>query len=138
LKIAYTINLLLATNLISWLSSQLALIAKHRIEPVVKLQAIAGGKMPKVTKKDASSALAAAPQQMDTDAEALPVKPSFEALSAQEQSGNKVEFRRVRRAFSVLLNTSSAKLSASIPFQRMYLLLTVDRLLHRLWFHSTA
>jgi len=51
--------------------------------------------MPKVTRKDASSVLADAPQQMDTDAEALPVKPSFEALSAQEQSGNKVEFRRI-------------------------------------------
>ena len=74
--------------------------------------------MPKVTRKDASSALADAPQQMDTDAETLPVKPSFEALSAQEQSGNKVEFRRVRWPLLKNSNDGDAKLTASVKLLR--------------------
>jgi hypothetical protein len=59
--------------------------------------------MPKVTRKE-TRAEAAQPLQeaattsgmeIEAGSEQLPPKPSFGALSAQEQAGNKVEFRRV-------------------------------------------
>ncbi|GBF88847.1 RNA-binding protein-like [Raphidocelis subcapitata] len=60
--------------------------------------------MPKVTRKETAAAAAAplrevpaAPSGMEIEAgeEQLPPKPGFSALSAQEQAGNKVEFRRI-------------------------------------------
>lgn len=51
--------------------------------------------MPKVTKKDAGGPLQEAPLAMEMDHAELPSKPNFAALSAQDQNGNKVEFRRV-------------------------------------------
>ena len=62
--------------------------------------------MPKVTRKETAAAAAAplrevpaAPSGMEVEAgeEQLPPKPSFGVLSAQEQAGSKVEFRRVSR-----------------------------------------
>lgn len=57
--------------------------------------------MPKVSKKDNRTPLQeVAPVSMDTNAEAVeiagPSKPQFAPLSAYEQNGKKVEFRRVR------------------------------------------
>jgi hypothetical protein len=51
--------------------------------------------MPKVTRQDTSGPLQEA-VGMAVDDEQLPTKPNFSALSAQEQAGGKVEFRRVR------------------------------------------
>ncbi len=56
--------------------------------------------MPKVSKKDNRTPLQeVAPVAMDTNAEAVesagPNKPQFAPLSAYEQNGKKVEFRRV-------------------------------------------
>jgi len=56
--------------------------------------------MPKVSKKDNRTPLQeVAPVPMDTNAEAVepagPSKPQFAPLSAHEQNGKKVEFRRV-------------------------------------------
>jgi hypothetical protein len=51
--------------------------------------------MPKVTRKETSGPLQEA-VGMVVDDEQLPAKPNFSALSAQEQAGGKVEFRRVR------------------------------------------
>eukprot|EP00878_Enallax_costatus_P027789 GHUV01029944.1.p1 GENE.GHUV01029944.1~~GHUV01029944.1.p1 ORF type:complete len:171 (+),score=23.40 GHUV01029944.1:792-1304(+) len=50
--------------------------------------------MPKVTKKDTAGPLQEA-VGMVIDDEQLPIKPKFSALSAQEQQGGKVEFRRI-------------------------------------------
>jgi hypothetical protein len=50
--------------------------------------------MPKVTRKETSQPLQEV-SAMVVDDEALPVKPNFSALSAQEQQKGKVEFRRV-------------------------------------------
>jgi hypothetical protein len=51
--------------------------------------------MPKVTTKDGKKPLQeAAPAAMDVGEE-LPSKPMFSALTAKEQNGMKVEFRRV-------------------------------------------
>lgn len=57
--------------------------------------------MPKVSKKDTRTPLQeVAPIPMDTNAEAGeaagPSKPQFAPLSAYEQNGKKVEFRRVQ------------------------------------------
>ena len=57
--------------------------------------------MPKVSKKDTRTPLQeVAPVPMDTNSEATepagPSKPQFAPLSAYEQNGKKVEFRRVR------------------------------------------
>jgi hypothetical protein len=55
--------------------------------------------MPKVTTKDARKPLqAAAPAAMEVGEEELPGKPLFSALTAKEQNGMKVEFRRVSAA----------------------------------------
>jgi hypothetical protein len=52
--------------------------------------------MPKVTTKDARKPLQeAAPAAMEVGEEELPSKPMFSALTAKEQNGMKVEFRRV-------------------------------------------
>lgn len=57
--------------------------------------------MPKVTRKETAAAplqavpSAAAGMEIEAGSEQLPPKPSFGALSAQDQAGNKVEFRRV-------------------------------------------
>lgn len=52
--------------------------------------------MPKVTTKEAKGPLQqAALAPMDVEAD-LPTKPNLSALSAKEQNGMKVEFRRVR------------------------------------------
>jgi hypothetical protein len=52
--------------------------------------------MPKVTTKEAKGPLQqAALAPMDVEAD-LPTKPNFSALSAKEQNGMKLEFRRVR------------------------------------------
>lgn len=56
--------------------------------------------MPKVTRKEtAADPLQAVAGGMEIEAgqEPLPPKPSFGALSAQDQAGNKIEFRRVSR-----------------------------------------
>lgn len=60
--------------------------------------------MPKVSKKgDASLLVEAAPMALDREDEApgssnlAPLKPQFPPLNAFEQSGKKVEFRRVRQ-----------------------------------------
>lgn len=55
--------------------------------------------MPKVTRQDTSGPLQEA-VGMAVDDEQLPVKPNFSALSAQEQQGGKVEFRRVSHSSS--------------------------------------
>jgi hypothetical protein len=52
--------------------------------------------MPKVTKKDTEGPLAEVPMEMERgEEEALPQKPNFAALSAEDQQGKKIEFRRV-------------------------------------------
>ena len=56
--------------------------------------------MPKITRKDGGGPLQEAALPMHTDGEGgavdvLPLKPDFGALSAHDQHGNKVEFRRV-------------------------------------------
>lgn len=58
--------------------------------------------MPKVTRKETAAAAAQPLQEASTSGmeieageEQLPPKPSFGALSAQDQAGNKVEFRRI-------------------------------------------
>jgi hypothetical protein len=55
--------------------------------------------MPKVTKKDAEAPLQEVPlhDAAMEEGEELPQKPNFAALSAKDQHGNKIEFRRVRR-----------------------------------------
>lgn len=63
-----------------------------------------------MTRKETAAAAAAPLQEvpstsgMEIEAgeEQLPPKPSFGALSAQEQAGSKVEFRRVSRARAAL------------------------------------
>lgn len=57
--------------------------------------------MPKVTRKDMAGPLQEA-VGMAVDDEQLPAKPNFSALSAQDQAGGKVEFRRVSTPAAVL------------------------------------
>lgn len=67
--------------------------------------------MPKVTRKETAAApLLAVPAGMEIEAgsEQLPPKPNFGALSAQDQAGNKVEFRRVSRPSALALALASA------------------------------
>lgn len=53
--------------------------------------------MPKASKKEAELPLQeAGPSGMDVEAGTLPDKPSFAPLSATDEKGNKIEFRRVR------------------------------------------
>ncbi len=59
--------------------------------------------MPKVTRKEAEGPLREVPQAMDVDdGGQLPEKPTFAALSAQEQQGSKVEFRRVSGSWAFM------------------------------------
>lgn len=69
--------------------------------------------MPKVTRKDTSGPLQEA-VGMVVDDEQLPVKPNFSALSAQEQAGGKVEFRRVRTASCCMLHALHVILHSSL------------------------
>jgi hypothetical protein len=68
--------------------------------------------MPKVTRQDTSGPLQEA-VGMAVDDEQLPTKPNFSALSAQEQAGGKVEFRRV----SCQLHVAGVKPTHCMPAQ---------------------
>lgn len=53
--------------------------------------------MPKVTRKETAGPLQEVASMAVDDEQPLPAKPNFAALSAAEQQGGKVEFRRVRK-----------------------------------------